>query len=67
LRGQRIVVLLKHGLNGSLLSRASFHASKDNGVEERDQRPDNFLSMFHHFHTFAPDRLDQASCFLGGK
>lgn len=48
-RGQRIVVLLKHGLNGPLLSRASFHASKDKGVEERDQRPDNFLSMFTAF------------------
>jgi hypothetical protein len=40
-RGQRIVVLLKHGLDGPLLSRASFHASKNKGVEERDQRPDN--------------------------
>ena len=50
-RGQRIVVLLKHGLNGPLLSRASFHASKNKGVEERDQRPDNFLSMFHRWNS----------------
>jgi hypothetical protein len=39
-RGQRIVVLFKHGLNGPLLSRASFHASKNKVAEERDQRPD---------------------------
>jgi hypothetical protein len=45
-RGQRIIVLFKHGLNGPLLSRASFHASENKGVDERDQRPDGFVSMF---------------------
>ena len=65
-RGQRIVVLLKHGLNGPLLSRASFHASKDKGVEERDQRPDNFLSMFHRFHTSLRILLIRLVTFSGG-
>lgn len=31
-RSQRILVRLKHGLDGSLLSRASFHDSKNRGA-----------------------------------
>ena len=42
-RSQRILVRLKHGLDGPLLSRASFHDSENRGVRQRVQRRDNFL------------------------